>query len=103
MLLSPARKARLARKAAVATRSSKWWWIASAALAFGFFVEYYAHALAAFIMLECRSFRPNAPGHCAHPYWLAIGGLLIIAVGALGLVWLSLRALLRKRTRNVRS
>ena len=87
----------------MATRSSKWWWIASAALAFGLVVEYYAHALAAFIMLECPSFRSDAPGHCAHPYWLAIGGFLIISVGALGLVWLSLRAFLRRGTRNVRS
>ena len=102
MLLSPVRKAPLARKATVATRSNKWWWITSAVLAFGFLVEYYAHALGAFIMLECPSLRPDAPGHCAHPYWLAIGGLLIISVGVLGLVWLSLRTLLWKRTRNVR-
>jgi hypothetical protein len=80
----------------VATKSRKWWWIASAALTFGFFVECYARSLADLIMLECPSLRPDAPGHCAHPYWLAICGFLLIGVGLLGLCWLSLRAVLRK-------
>ena len=81
----------------MATRSRKWWWIASAVLAFGFLVEGYARSLADLIMVECPNLRPDAPGHCAHPYWLALSGLLLMGVGLLGLCWLSLRALLRKR------
>jgi hypothetical protein len=80
----------------VAIKSRKWWWLTSAVLAFGFFVECYARSLADLIMIECPSLRPDAPGHCAHPYWLALCGLLLIGVGLLGLCWLSLRALLRK-------
>lgn len=87
----------------MATRSNKWWWLTSAVLALGFCVESYARSLADLIMLECPSLRPDAPGHCAHPYWLAISGFLLMSVGILGLVWLSLRALLLKRARNARS
>jgi hypothetical protein len=79
----------------VATRSRKWWWLAGAILALGLFVECYARSLGDLIMLECPSLRPDAPGHCAHPYWLALGGLVLIGVGLLGLGWLLLRAVLR--------
>ena len=81
----------------MATNSGKWWWIASAVLAFGFLVEYYAWSLADLIMVECPNLRYDAPGHCAHPYWLALSGLFVLGIGLLGLCWLSLRALLRKR------
>lgn len=81
----------------MATKSGKWWWITSAVIAFGFLVECYARSLGDLIMLECPSLRPDAPGHCAHPFWLALCGLLLMGAGSLVVCWLSLRAIFRKR------
>ena len=85
-----------ALKVRVATRSGKWWCSTTGILALGTYVECYARSLAGLIMLECPSLGPRAPGHCAHPFWLAICGLLMIGVGGLGLCWLMLRAIVRK-------
>jgi hypothetical protein len=84
-------------KVAVATRFLKWWWLASVVLALGIFVECYARSLASLILLECPGLGPDAPGHCAHPYWLALCGFAAIGVGLVTLVWLSLLAVLRRR------
>lgn len=80
----------------VATSSRKWWWSTSGTLALGACVECYARSLADLIMLECPDLGPQAHGHCAHPFWLAICGLLMIGAGGLGLCGLALRAIIRK-------
>ena len=86
-----------AQKVRVATSSRKWWWAAGGLLTAGAYSECYARSLADLIMMECPGLGPEAPGHCAHPYWLAMVGLLLLGSGALALIWLTLRAVFRKR------
>lgn len=81
----------------MATRTRKWWWLASAALVLGAYVECYARSLADLIMVECPNLRLDAPGHCAHPLWLALAGALLIGSGLLGLAWLTIRAFIQRQ------
>ncbi len=80
----------------VATKSREPLSAACGTLAFGLSVVYYAYSLGALIMLECPSLGPEAPGHCAQPFWQLIFGFALVAGGALSLCWFALRALVRK-------
>lgn len=66
--------------------------IAVVLLVLGIAVEYYAHALGAFVVTECG--RSNAAERCRWPYRLSVAGIVLMVSGvtALGL------GLLRRRT-----
>ncbi len=80
-----------------ATSLRLWAWLASLTLLIGLAVEYYAQALGAFIVSDCPSLGPTAPGHCAEPYRLAVTGIAIISAGAVAGCFLLLLALFKRR------
>jgi hypothetical protein len=61
-------------------------WFSVVLLILGILIEYYAHALGAFILSDCDTITADNVSRCAQPRRLAIIGFVVIGLGAAGIL-----------------